>query len=500
MRWAFILALLFAHGFTEFFAYTRGYGMSMALLAGAVWHLMEAFRSNRVKNFVWTMVFITLAQSANLTLISSAIIMIILLYFKIIITANKEPAVYSSLKSLIILNLGIIPLVFFSYVSFIMKEKNLLYYGSATGFWDITVNTQLGFIFSLKTEYTAILATVLSVISLLLFFRLLWNKDQFKKLDNPHFIFFYLFSASLISVFLLNAIFHVNYPEDRTGMYLYFYLPGALVFLLDRIKFKGQFLYLIVLLPLLLIPVDFIFSMNLARASVWPIDKIPHRFYDKVKEHFQEGEYPPSVGGYKLRHFCWSYLGFKDGGNMSHIFSGSYPGLDTDFQISRAEEIPRWRIYYDSLDFDRSSGLYLLQRKVSLDKEFIFGSGTRTFEPDSVLWLSLFQKPCNTLIGKTLYIELDVQVHAESKPFRSWIVAEVLSPELKTLRYEFLSLEWLKTDWTEDNARLKNILMVHELPENAQQLRVYIWNLDQVTYQVKSSEVDVYSLVKDYSL
>jgi hypothetical protein len=240
--------------------------------------------------------------------------------------------------------------------------------------------------------------------------------------------------------------------------------------------------------------------MNLAKASIWPIDKIPHRYYEEVKEHFQEGEYPPSVGGYKLRHFCWSYMGFKDGGNMSHIFSGSYPGLETDFHISKAEEIPNWRVYYDSLDYDKSSGLYLLKRKKPLEKVFLFGSGPRTYEPDSALWVSLLQRHCGNLTGKTLYLELDVHIYAEAKPFRSWIVAEVVSPEQTTLRYEFLALEWLKTDWTGDNGRIKNILLVNKLPENAYMLKVYLWNIDQVPYHIISSEVNVYSLIKDYSM
>jgi hypothetical protein len=498
IRWAFIVSMLFANGFIEFFGLCRGYGLSMALLAGAVWYLILSFTSNKGRYYALTLVFIALGQFANLTLVNSAIIIIILLFFKIILMIGKEEKVYSGFKALLVFNLGIIPLIFFSYISFVYKENGLLYYGADTGFWDITVMTQLGFIFSLNPAISSVITLIISIIALLIFLRLIVRKSQLKNLDNIQFIFFYLFSASLISIFLLNWIFNVNFPEDRTGMYLYFYFPGALLFLLDRIRMKSYLLLLILALPFLLVPLDFLFSANLIKTAIWPQDRIPFRYYDTVNKYYSEGEYPPSMGGYHLRNFCWTYLSFKDGGHMAHIFGDSYPGHETDFQIAKAEEIPSWRTYYDSLDYDRSSGLYLLKRREPVKMTHLFSSGTRSFEMDSINWVSLYQRFCNDLVGKTLFLELDVSLHSEVRPFRAWIVAEVLNWNQKTVRYEFIALDWLRSDWSGQNGHLKNIMFVHELPPDARNLKVYLWNIDEVLYEITSSRVEIYEVIKDY--
>jgi len=500
LRWAFIIAMLFAHGFTEFFAYTRGYGISMALLAGAIWYLIQSLETNKGKYYALSLIFIALGQFANLTLVNSAIIIIILLFFKIILMAGREETVQSGFKALLVFNMGILPLIFFSYISFIYQDKGLLYYGASTGFWNITVNTQLGFIFSLKPAISSVAVLILSIIALLIFLRLLLRKDQFKNLDNIHFIFFYLFAASLISIFMLNWIFNVNFPEDRTGMYLYFYFPGALIFLIDKIKFKSHVLVLILLLPFLLIPLDFLCSANFIKAAVWPQDRIPPRYYDTVNKFYVKGEYPPTIGGYHLRNFCWTYLSFKDDGHMTRVFGDSYPGLETDFQIAKAEEIPSWESFYDSLDYDRSSGLYLLKRKEPVSKKHLYSSGIKSFEPDTINWLSLYQRHCNDLVGTTLFFELDIMLHSDAKPFRAWMVAEVLNWDQKTVRYEFLALDWLRSDWSGQNGHLKNVMFIHEIPADARTLKVYLWNIDEVLYEIKSSQVEIYEVVRDYTL
>jgi len=498
MKWAFILALCFAHGFIEFFAYTRGYGMSMAFLMGAIWYLMQAFKTNHIKYYALSLLFICITQTANLTLVSTAIVIIALLFFKMINTINQEKPKTIIQKTLLIIILGILPLVFFSYISFILKDKDLLYYGQATGFWNITIKTQLDFILALNTRVAAVLAMIIFSTAILIFIRLAFRKDLLKNLDNIQFIFFYLLISNIIAIFMLNSIFKINFPEDRTGTYLYVYLIGAFVFLVDKIKFESHLLVLILMLPLLLVPLDFIFSMNFIKASIWPIDRIPHRYYDKVNEYYSPGEYPPSVGGYRLRHFCWSYLCFKDGGNLAQVYSGSYPGLDTDFQIAKAEEIPNWRTYYDSLDYDRTSGLYLLKRNQKINKKFLFKSDIAPMDTDAPGFFNYLQRDCADLKGKSLYMELDLHFESKIKPFRAWVVAEVVTDKHETLRYEFLALDWLKTDWSGEQGKLKNILQVHELPDEAKTLKVYLWNIDHVPFMVKASSISFYELIRDF--
>ncbi len=501
MRWAFILATCFAHGFMEFFAYTRGYGISMALLAGAIWYLFQVFKTNRLKYYVLSLVFIFFAQTANLTLVNTAIIIITLLLFKALLSVQTEKLLTTLFRFIVVIFLGMAPLVIFTYLSFILKEKNLLYYGASTGFWDITVNSQLEFIFSLNSGVAGVLVIIIFIISVLIFLFVAFKKPAIKSFDDPHFIFFYLLIANIVATFLLNLIFKVNYPADRTGMYLYFYLFSAFIFLVDRIKFKSQLLILILMLPMLLVPLDFIFSINLSRAAIWPIDKIPQRYYDKINESYDPEAYPPTIGGYHLRHFCWSYLCFKDGGHYPQIFSSGYPGLETDYQIARAEEIAGWRTYYDSLDYDRTSGLYLIKRKTSLSKELLLSTKVGPLKiPDSIGFVGFYEGECSKLAGKTIYFTIDMQILSPATPLRAWIVAEAVTQQHKTLRYEFLALDWLKSSWCAGRSHLMNVMLMDNIPEEAWKLKVYLWNIDRVHIEISGGSIGFYELKLDYPL
>src|ERR1035438_356265 len=71
LRWTFILSLCLAHSFLEFFAISRGYGISMALFLGAAWFLIKFIRTNAPRHIGFCLLFILLGTYANLALINS---------------------------------------------------------------------------------------------------------------------------------------------------------------------------------------------------------------------------------------------------------------------------------------------------------------------------------------------------------------------------------------------------------------------------------------------
>src|SRR5690606_4027303 len=62
---------LFMHGFVEYFAYSRGYGISMALLSGALYFSFCFFRENSVRRLPAALMLYWLATVGNLTLLNS---------------------------------------------------------------------------------------------------------------------------------------------------------------------------------------------------------------------------------------------------------------------------------------------------------------------------------------------------------------------------------------------------------------------------------------------
>ncbi|MCC6691482.1 MAG: hypothetical protein IT235_08110, partial [Bacteroidia bacterium] len=79
LRWVFILTGLFTHNFIEFFALSRGYGMSMAILIAALWYFIIAFKEERRIFLLYGILLLLLALYANLALLNTIILMMGLL-------------------------------------------------------------------------------------------------------------------------------------------------------------------------------------------------------------------------------------------------------------------------------------------------------------------------------------------------------------------------------------------------------------------------------------
>ena len=57
-RWGFIIILMFTHFFIEFFAVSRGYGMSMSFFMAVFYYLMKAIRTNNLINHIYVLIYL----------------------------------------------------------------------------------------------------------------------------------------------------------------------------------------------------------------------------------------------------------------------------------------------------------------------------------------------------------------------------------------------------------------------------------------------------------
>ena len=391
LRWTFILSLCFAHSFIEFFDISRGYGISMALFMGAVWYLMRFVMTRRLRFISLCLLFMVLATYANLALINTLFITVTLIFLYALMNDKAFAGKDEKILSLLFF-LGVIPIVFFGLILLRLKFMGNLWAGSAKGLWDATVITLTRLIttsFHLLFCYFVLFWFVLAC---LLFLFLIIRERKQKFFQDPATVFFYLLAGDLIAVTVLGNFFGINWPEDRIALYFFPLFTGSLLFLIDRTKVLEKFyLNILLVLPLFFLPFQFFFRMNVAYNSFYVSDNIPPRFYDEVYKFYKQGTLPPTMGGYKGRHFCWSYLDFRHGGKLSPVFSTSYPGYETDFQIVNVKENPDWLKYYDSLDYDKYSGYCLLKRKTPVTKEFILGSPE--FSTGRTIDSALFQVP-----------------------------------------------------------------------------------------------------------
>lgn len=496
-RILFVVVLISLHNFVEFFAMSRGYGLSMALLAAALWHLIHSLRQAQTKDYFLSLLFVSLALTANLTLLNTAIIFVFLLILKLFTV--ESPSLKNTWKNwFFILILGIVPLIFYSNYLFKLKDLGDLYYGLNSGFWEVSVRTLINAM--LDPDLFIFEVFIAAYFVFILFFGLYFIKINFgiQKLFDSHLLFLYLLCGNIAAVILLRYLFNVNYPEDRTGLYFLVYFFGSLFFISDLFvkRFRIKYFYLL-FVPLLFVPLHFVYSINLSHNS-FDNHKIPSRFYDEVFEDYKPGEAPPTIGGYISREVRWAFLNFERGGKLGKVNSSLYPSTIEDFQIVDSTFSFPWRKIYDSVDYCKTSGLYLLKRKnptpqkLMMEKTGVTTTGKITDE-----YFSLLTTEDTSLGNEKIEIVFDLHFNTDSTPFKSWLVATVTNRQYEGIHYEYFPLDWLKYNWDDENGHVINSMIV-SFPEEAAMLNFYIWNVQKVPFEISDGSVQLlkYNLEK----
>jgi hypothetical protein len=489
LRVSLVVALVFTHNFIEFFAHSRGYALSIGLLMPALWYLTKALEQARAKDFFLASLFAALALAANLTMINTVIIFISLLSLKLLV--DKKMTLRKAWNRwAIILIVGIGPLVYFATFIFTLKAAGELYYGDTTSLWSVTVLSLIESLFDTKSLlieiFTGLYFGWIVLAGAWFFFR----KINIQKLFNPRMLLFYFLIGNIVAAVLLKHLFDANYPQDRTGLYFVVFFLGSLFFITDLAaeQFRNKTILLVVI-PLMIIPVHFFAKINLSYSSV-ERHKIPERFYDKIFESYTPGEAPPTVGGYRIRELRWSYLNYSHGGLLGKIHWTLYPSRIEDFQIVDTTYFKDWRATYDSIDFETTSGFYLLKRKEQISQQFIDQKNDIIHPPSNELYYSLFKVHVDSLQGETLEIVFDMHINAKARPFRSWLVASVANAQGQEVRYEYLSLDWIRNKWEGESGHLINSMIV-PITADGTSLNIYIWNMKEVYFEIDQGKVRI---------
>jgi hypothetical protein len=281
-------------------------------------------------------------------------------------------------------------------------------------------------------------------------------------------------------------------------MVLYFYplFTGSLIFALDRVIERTKMHYAwLLLLPFIFFPVNFIFSLNISYPFVYKVDNIPRRFYNKVLSSNVHGQFPPTIGGNRMRHFCWSYLDFRNGGKLSQVYWKTYPGNETDFVMADAQDIPKLRQYYETIDYDDISGRSLMKRKYPVSKILVQKmDGIDSKGITKKDFFNLFKRGTNDLKGNTIYVGYNLTILAKEKPFVAWITLSALDKNGKQLRYSFIALDWLRTSWNGEQSNLYNGTFLDHIPADADRIESYLWHSDKTKFRLTNGKVFIYTL------
>ncbi len=172
LRWAFILIILSFHNFIDFFSFSRGYGMSITMLSGAILFAMNALKFNRTSDYIYSLLFMLISVSAILIMINSYIIIIGLLALNTIY--HNHNSVKKMLRHLLILiSLGVIPVILVVEYLFDLNQVGRLDYGGMEGFWEVSVKNLTNLLVGSFSGYLNAFIVVLFSLMFFLYFYLL---------------------------------------------------------------------------------------------------------------------------------------------------------------------------------------------------------------------------------------------------------------------------------------------------------------------------------------
>ena len=495
LRWGFFLAMTMAHYMFEYFNETRGYGLSMAFLSLGIFFTIRYLNSAQYRYLLGLLMAYLLACMANLTLLYSCLLIGVVLVFSV---WQRKEIIQIKLAHYVTLFVGMVMLYPLIQFGFDLKERGALYYGGKEGFWKYTGNTLSELFLGYYSTEIAVLLTLLFSGILISF---LWHWYRQKSslqtiLKQHHFIWVYLFVGSIAAIFATRYILDVNFPEDRTAMYLYPYLIGSLAFTIDR--YSSQFLQYTTALMFLYFPVQFIFKANITHATWSMEERAPQEYFDQIKTYTRINPYPFTIGGARTQELCWNYMNHQSGGYEGKFTYTNHVDTLCDFQIVNIHrKTPSsFKQLYTQLNNNPINELNLYERKNKLKRIHVLtiDSITNWVHQQNEYFELISYKIPDSLIGKTLYAGVQATLHSPEKPFASSLVFSLKTAEFVEVHQEAMPLHWMKKNWDNTPNNLTHGIMMPTVPSNASYIIVYLWNHRKVDYLIHNGKLELFVL------
>jgi hypothetical protein len=183
-------------------------------------------------------------------------------------------------------------------------------------------------------------------------------------------------------------------------------------------------------------------------------------------------------------------MNFKRGIITTQFQSMGYPDIKADYQLAHIEDRPDWLQEYDSLDYDPYSDIWLLKRKTPVSLTLAAETkGSTTNGETTAEYFNFYEAKVDSIKNKTVLITLDLSITSHGpQPFMGQMVASVSDKDNKTLRYEYISLSFLKNKWNGGPHNFLYSMMLYDLPPESDRIVVYFWNTNGMKYSIKDAD------------
>lgn len=488
-RWALFIGGIGMHGITEYFAYSRGYGMSMGLLAAALYfgiRFMRQGKTARLRAAVGAFWFATLA---NLTLMNS---FLLFAAFALLFIWWSKSDLSLKIRQTAPLLLGAAALIPFVMLSLAMKKGGLLYYAQGESFYQavlVSFSAQFFGSAARPIPYFWVGWFLIALLSI----PFLLKKVSLRENPAPLFLGFMLM-GSLLGIAALHLLLGVNFPSDRTGMFLVLYLFLFSVFTADALYPKAA-------LPLAaLFGIHFLAHANFTHSTYWQYEHLPERFWQRIYSEARtgKGHENPTLGGYRIRDLVWSWYNFRHGGALQNMDYEHYGSDFEDYVIFGPREFTCHAGLYDSIDADPISDLVLARRKSFLKTEPFFDS-TITQGPKYYFdeFYNLFENlNPSVFTGQSWMWECDLKITSLSTPPKLRLVYTMYDKKGKTIEYGVSPLHRLKKEFRAEDKPVTVKMIWRNVSPETTRIVVYLWNINREKYTLEQAQIRIGRIIQ----
>ncbi len=482
-------AFLLSYHWLTFFGACRGYGLSLALLIMGIAFMLELINAfNNRNKFLWSLLFFQLAISSNLILI---IVVLLLSGIMFIIQISHK-----KLLNPIVIGAWLLHFVAIYYwlsFSFYLQEGGALYYGEGDNYWSVTFATLIELL--VGTYSTIVKWIVLCLVAFLVGLFIFLNKKTLLKINQlvkqPDFsiLFFIIFWSLIVGFYLLNKLFAINFPEDRTGLFFYVFFVFWLCFTIDKLSLNINNVVAYGLIGLFAI--HFILNINFRKHSLNVYETMPEHFYTTLLNEQSKSKERITIGGHRVRELFYGFINYRHGGILNPVDPTEVMQMNCDYYIATKKEEKYFKPYYDIIDTEPDWGFVILKRKEKIIRNEVLEVKNISIVNNENEFIELYHHGDTTFSNtKPLIAQVDFDVETISKPATSWLVFQINDSLDKTVYFKRYPLQWIGDDL---NGK-KNItysLITGNLPKKSKKMVCFFWNTDKrpISLLVKSLKI-----------
>lgn len=471
---------------TDYFSYTRGYGLAIGLFMSALYYLLSFIKDKKVGQLAIGLVLLNLTVFANVTyLVISLLISCYWLLFTVLHWTNwtMKQCVFLSVSYLLCF-FFLTPLIQFS---FDLKEAGALYYGSLDGLWEVTGKTVAKYVLFYNESWLKIAFIILGFTAILLVLRSIKRLSLKQIITNQAFIFLYLIIGNVVALVFLAKVMGINYPEDRAAMY---FVPLFILFVVQLLSENKQLKF--VWIGLLFFPISFLLQLNLSTSVFSPDDRMSKAFYEQVRAELQSDE---SIGMVPIMQLTYAlnerhHQGKKQLGQTIGAFSPCF-----DVILTKSRLIPSPKIAQDYALFatDKVSTYQAFKRKKNFHSKLIIDTlivGNKS----TAEFIDCFHCSIDkTWKNKLIKVVIDSEIDAEDPLNTVNLVITTEDENLQPVRYDYQNIRWYFAQTNKTKA-FQQTYSFKQMGKNEKLLKIYIWNPQKAAIRLKNSRIKFFEL------